>query len=663
MTLPDVPPDEMAALLEAMPMAVAVFERSRELRFANKTARTLLGFDERKVGAHAPIDVALAAVMASVAPLLRAVTVDHANHVTMARVRHLSGSEQIVEVRICLVGDGLLLFTGTEVTSRETLLVALERRARELGAIFEVTPTIVRVLDASGAIIRSNANAMREYAGVSISTLRELWEHDKPGDPVDQSPLAFSRHPGVLAIAGEIVRARLLTVVRGGNPARSIIEVYAAPILDADSTIIGAVLVDRDVTAEHRLAVDLDALVKQSAMLNERVSTESERLERMVEERSRELLELQETRSRERRLAAVGQLAAGVMHDVNNALNPIMAAAYLLRVHAENPDAVRDYADRIGKAAETGAATASRVGRFIRQEPSSSLANTVVDLSELTEEVLSFTQPLHQERRGDGTRVTVVRDYQLRVNTRGIAGEIREALLNLVQNAMHAMPAGGTLTARTGIVGGEAWVAIADSGEGMTDDVRERAFEPFFSTKGAGGSGLGLAEVYGIVRRHRGRADIVSAPQKGTTVTLFFPLESVASVAPAADRGIISAQRILVVEDHVDGREFLCQLLRADGHLVQHVATYDDARLLLNAPHQPPYDVVVTDIGLPDGSGWELVSLVRARWPAIRVGVVTGWEPTSGETADRAHFLLRKPFRAIELLAQVAGQAVTAQRE
>ncbi|MEP6781449.1 MAG: ATP-binding protein, partial [Gemmatimonadaceae bacterium] len=560
---------EMDALLEAMPLAVAVFERTRVLRFANKTARTLLAFNERNVASNAPIDVALAPVMATVAPILRAVTVAHANHVAMARVRQLSGNEQIVEVRLSLVGDGLLLFSATEVTSRETLLVSLERRARELAAIFEVTPTVVRVLDVSGAIVRSNANAMREHAGVRVSTLRELWEHDKPGDPVDQSPLAFDRHPGVLAIAGEVVRARLLTVVRGGaGGGRSVIEVYAAPILDADSKIIGAVLVDRDVTAEHRLAVDLDALIKQSAMLNERVSTESERLERMVDERSRELLELQETRSRERRLAAVGQLAAGVMHDVNNALNPIMAAAYLLRVHADNPDAVRDYADRIGKAAETGAATASRVGRFIRQEPSSSFASAPLDLSELTEEVIKFTQPMHQERRGDGTQVEIIRDYQIGVNTRGIAGEIREALLNLVQNAMHAMPTGGTLTVRTGVSNKEAWIAIADTGEGMTDDVRERAFEPFFSTKGAGGSGLGLAEVYGIVRRHRGRAEIISAVGKGTTVTLYFPLETAVLVAPTENRGVVPTQRILVVEDHVDGREFLCQLLRADGHLV-----------------------------------------------------------------------------------------------
>ena len=109
--------------------------------------------------------------------------------------------------------------------------------------------------------------------------------------------------------------------------------------------------VERDVTFRVQLTKKLEQEAKRTAELYERVSTEAERLERMVQERTQEVLELQDARSRERRLAAVGQLAAGVMHDVNNALNPIMAAAYLLEANAGKPDAVRDYAGRIAKAA------------------------------------------------------------------------------------------------------------------------------------------------------------------------------------------------------------------------------------------------------------------------------------------------------------------------
>jgi CheY-like chemotaxis protein len=288
-----------------------------------------------------------------------------------------------------------------------------------------------------------------------------------------------------------------------------------------------------------------------------------------------------------------------------------------------------------------------------------------MDLSVITEEVLAFTQPLHAERRGNGVQVDFAREYAVGVTTRGIAGEIREALLNLVQNATHAMPNGGRITARTGVSGADAWVSITDTGQGMSDDVRERAFEPFFSTKGAGGSGLGLAEVYGIVRRHRGRAEIASVVGNGTTVTLYFPFEtSFASAVATAERGTVQSQRVLVVEDHDDGREFLRQLLLADGHTVEAVSTYDEADKLLAGPETPPFDVLLTDIGLPDGSGWKLVSSTRSHWPTIRIGVVTGWEPTVvGDDSDGADFILRKPLRAVELLAHVAGHSTTARTE
>ncbi|MGV3710043.1 MAG: ATP-binding protein [Gemmatimonas sp.] len=655
---------ETAALLEAVPMAIALFGPDRLLRFMNNNARQLLRIEERAVPPASTIDVVLRPVIATVAPLLRAVTAGLSNHVTTARMRHDDGTEQLIEVRIAQAGQGNLLFAATDVTNRDSLVISLERRARELAAIFEISPTMVRVLDASGQIVRANGNAMREHIGARPGTLRQLWERDRPMDTFDQRELPLERHPGMLAINGEAVRARLLTVERGTDGARRVIEVYAAPIVDGEMRNVGAVLVDRDVTEEHRLAVELELQVKRSAELHERVSTEAERLDRMVDERSRELLALQETRARERRLAAVGQLAAGVMHDVNNALNPIMAAAYLLRLHADNPDAVRDYAERIGKAAETGAATASRVGRFIRQDPSTGDATQIVDLSVLTEEVLAFTQPLRAERRGDGVQVDVIREYHIGACTRGLAGEIREALLNLVQNAMHAMPNGGRVIARTGVTEDESWVAIVDNGQGMSDDVRERAFEPFFSTKGAAGSGLGLAEVYGIVRRHRGRAEITSAVGVGTTVTLYFPLESTAVAQPLEERAPVESRRVLVVEDHDEGREFVRQLLSADGHEVVTVQSYEEALTLLDTSGPPPFDVMVTDIGLPDGSGWELVTFARKKWPALRIGVVTGWEPAVvGDDPAGADFLLRKPFHAVELLAHVAGHATTAHTE
>jgi CheY-like chemotaxis protein len=373
-----------------------------------------------------------------------------------------------------------------------------------------------------------------------------------------------------------------------------------------------------------------------------------------VQERTRELLALQEATSRDRRLAAVGQLAAGVMHDVNNALNPIMAAAYLLEMNAENPAAVRDYAARIARAAETGAATAARVGRFIRQEPLLGARENTVDLSVMADEVVAMTRPLWQERAKGGV---VHLDASLAEGAlvRGIAGELREALLNLVQNALDAMAGGGTLRIRTTATANEVGVEVTDTGTGMSPEVRERAFEPFFTTKGVNGTGLGLAEVYGIARRHRGRAEIQSAPGQGTTVRLVFPAGSAEVVTePAPGKRTRPARNILLVEDHTDSREFMQALLETDGHKVEAVSTVELARTRLDAEAGAYYEVLLTDIGLPDGSGWDLVAFARERRPALRIGVVTGWEPRN-EQDPACDFTLRKPVGATDLLAQIAG--------
>jgi signal transduction histidine kinase len=381
---------------------------------------------------------------------------------------------------------------------------------------------------------------------------------------------------------------------------------------------------------------------------------EEVRLEQHIEARTRELIELQEQRAHERRLAAVGQLAAGVMHDVNNALNPIMAAAFLLDAKADDPALVRDYAVRIAKAAETGAATAARVGRFIRQDPPHAPTGDVVDLSEVADEVVAMTRPLWAERSSGG----VIRfDASLAspVFVRGIAGELREAVLNLVQNALDAMPQGGRFALRTFTTDSESVIEVSDSGVGMEQEVRERAFDPFFSTKGSNGSGLGLAEVYGVVRRHRGVATIDSVPGEGTVVRLRFPR---AGTDEEPSRDVArqrSPRRILVVEDHTDGREFMRTVLEMDGHVVDAVGTLAEAlaRVEGHPGGTAPYDVLVTDIGLPDGSGWDLVARARARWPTLLLGVVTGWEPAVPFGTD-CDFTMRKPVRPSELLARVA---------
>jgi CheY-like chemotaxis protein/anti-sigma regulatory factor (Ser/Thr protein kinase) len=319
---------------------------------------------------------------------------------------------------------------------------------------------------------------------------------------------------------------------------------------------------------------------------------------------------------------------------------------------------VRDYAVRIAKAAETGAATAARVGRFIRQEPLQGIREEMVDASTLCDEVIAMTRPLWAERVSGG-QVQLRRELIPGAHVRGIPGELREALLNLVQNALDAMQGGGTLGIRTAFQEEQVELEVSDSGIGMTDEVRERAFEPFFTTKGQKGTGLGLAEVYGIVKRHRGHVEIESAPGVGTTIRIRLPRAtppvSEVKKEPAKPR---QSRRVLLVEDHVDSREFMTALLETDGHTVTPVGSVKEALELLSSAKGAEFQVLVTDIGLPDASGWDLIPQARELRPGLRIGVVTGWEghnaPSEGGGAD---FMLRKPIRTSDFLSQVADDA------
>ena len=646
----------LEALFEAVPLAVAVFDPELRMVTANARYRELTGVDASvavRISIYDAFPNALADLTEQIDAALRG---GGAMPPVPVRIPFQQRDRRrLIETTFVPLidesGGRGLLFAGNDVTEREELRETLSRNVAQLESIFDVIPDSVRVFDSEGRTVRSNTQALLDYASVDPPTLRELWQRDRPRT-TEGTSLFMHEHPTARALRGERVRGETLSVRRGPDGSEQIIEVNSNPLYDEHGKIRGAVTVERDVTVKTQLATALEEEVRRTAGLYERVSTEAERLEKMVQTRTAEVLALQEARARERRLAAVGQLAAGVMHDVNNALNPIMAAAYLLETNAENPAAVRDYAVRIAKAAETGAATAARVGRFIRQEPLSGVREETVDLSQVCDEVVAMTRPLWAERARGGT-VHLERDLAAGAIVRGIGGEVREALLNLVQNALDALPGGGTLGLRTYVAEDEVRLEVRDSGIGMSAEVRERAFEPFFTTKGRAGTGLGLAEVYGIVKRHRGRTEIESTPGAGTTIRLVFPGTTTQQQPEPDAPAAFVKRRILLVEDHGDSREFMQAVLESKGHHVVSVAGVREALTLLAQPASV-YEVLVTDIGLADGSGWDLVAEVRERWPSMRIGIVTGWEPGAGAGAG-GDFILRKPVRTSELLAQVAA--------
>lgn len=638
--------DLLEPLLEGLPGAAVLFEGDGRLVAANAAARGWLAVDPRAPRDAQPWSVVLLPLgPEAVAAAQRVADGDGGVSVVLTALEERAPA---VAVRAAPFPGGLVLVSALEVAADGAAGAGITAE-RERDALLAALPAPAWVVDAAGVVVRRNAAAEALEGARAAGTVRALWELEAPHDPVRECPLSFLDTPAMRALAGQVVRGAVLEV-RGPAGGRRV-AVHAHPLRAAGGAVAGAVLVQ--VPAPSGIAGDGWAAAGDEAQA---------RLEKLVEERSQALLASQEAQLRDRRLAAVGQLAAGVMHDMNNVLNPIMSAAYLLRHHAESPAAVCDYAERIRTAAETGAAIASRVGRFIRQEPLHGGA-TLLELSALAGEVLDFIEPARGGRTAR-TPVQVVRAFAPAVWVRGLPGEIREALVNLVHNGVDAMPAGGTLTVRTFAEGTDACVAVRDTGVGMSAEVRERAFEPFFTTKGLRGSGLGLAEVYGIARRHRGTATIASVPGRGTEVVVRLPLEAPPVPAAPAPAGAPAGAglRILVVEDQEDSRELLQRLLRADGHVVEAVGDCAGARARLQAaaaaPAREGYDLLLADAGLPDGDGWELVREAQTCLPTMRAGVLTGWDPNpEREGASGVAFVLRKPWRLADLQAHVAGPA------
>jgi signal transduction histidine kinase/CheY-like chemotaxis protein len=355
-----------------------------------------------------------------------------------------------------------------------------------------------------------------------------------------------------------------------------------------------------------------------------------------------DLQQTQHAVMQQERLRALGQMASGIGHDINNALSPIaLHTESLLESEPNLSPRTRESLQTIQRAMEGITATVARMREFYRPRAAES-AHVPVQLNPVALQVIDLTHA----RWGDmpqkrGHVITVRTDLAADLPAiPGIESEIREALVNLVLNAVDAMPSSGTLTLRTkllpgprqGASAGYLEISVADTGVGMNDEVRRRCMEPFFTTKGERGSGLGLASVYGVVRRHGAEIDIRSVQGRGTTVSLIFPVP-VAPEVPAAttpQRRTLAAPerlRLLLVDDDPLFLKSLGDLLEADGHMVTEASGGQQAIDAFRAAQQrrEPYSAVVTDLGMPYVDGRRVAAAVKEASPTTPVILLTGW--------------------------------------
>ncbi len=356
------------------------------------------------------------------------------------------------------------------------------------------------------------------------------------------------------------------------------------------------------------------------------------------------------------RLRALGELASGVAHDFNNVLTIIAGCAETLQVEIADPALAR-HLDVITKVTFDAAQTVRRIQEFSRKR----LARPFrpVSLNELVEEVVEVTRSRWKDAahaRGVHYAMSVVLG-DLPMLT-GEPSELREALTNIVFNALDAMPNGGTVSLTTGVTGDRVFCAVRDTGIGMPEMVRRRIFDPFFTTKGERGTGLGLSVGYGIVTRHGGDIDVETRLGHGTTFTVRLPVRGMLpstdlEAAPSASPP--RAVRILVVEDEAEVRDVLTTVLSSDGH---SVVTCADGESAIAELELGTFDIVITDLGMPGLSGWDVARAVKQRRPETPVAMVTGWS----EQIDRAQagnegvdYVIAKPFRRADIRGLLAA--------
>jgi signal transduction histidine kinase/ActR/RegA family two-component response regulator/HAMP domain-containing protein len=446
-------------------------------------------------------------------------------------------------------------------------------------------------------------------------------------------------------------------LARGG-----LASVVLAPLL-VESTVFGVLIVARR-QANDFSSADCEFLRQLSEHVA--LAANQAKLYSALQQAYDDLHQSQLLVTRQERLRALGQMASGIAHDINNAISPIgLYAESLLETETGLSPNGRSCLQVIERAIDDVAATVARMREFYRQrEPQ--LAMSTVNANLMIKHVTDLTRArwsdMPQQR---GIVIEMRQELQDDLPAiLGIEGEIREALTNLIFNAVDAMPDGGTVTLRTRYAaelndgsGPHVLVEVADTGTGMDEATQRRCLEPFFTTKGERGTGLGLATVYGMIERHGAQVAIESRLQHGTTVRMAFPIASADSVGdtlPAMARPA-AGLKILIVDDDPTVLASLSGILVRDGH---DVTAADGGQAGIDRFREAeaagdPFAVVITDLGMPYIDGRKVAETIKAAAPAMPVILLTGWGqriiPDTGAGPVQVDVMLSKPPKLREL--------------
>ncbi len=354
------------------------------------------------------------------------------------------------------------------------------------------------------------------------------------------------------------------------------------------------------------------------------------------------------------KLRAVGEMASGVGHDFNNALAAILGNTQLLLYKAPDGE-LKETLKIIERVAKDSAQTVRRLQDFTKRgSPQEFLS---VDINTIIRDSIEITKPRWKdEAQSRGIHIEMASSLQDIPPVSGNASELREVLTNMIFNAVEAMPEGGRIEIRTFKKRRDIYIQISDTGVGMAEEAKKKIFEPFFTTKPFTNTGLGLSMAYGIIKRFGGQIDVASELGYGTTFTITLPVgeeEKEETPGPQLVKKGKKA-RILVIDDEAFVRDVLSRTL---AHADHQVTVAENGRRGVQLFKEGSFDIVLTDLGMPEVSGWEVCRMIKEISPRTPVGIITGW----GDERNRSKleeygldFFISKPFDFTQILNVVA---------
>lgn len=546
------------------------------------------------------------------------------------------------KLRMQLARLDLLGQIARAIGQRLDLASILQVTLRALEEDLPVDFTTACTYDAADSVLLVTCVGGRSSA---LATELRMPEHARI--PIDQNGLSR-------CVRGRLVYEPDIRQVNFPFPQRlakgGLCALVAAP-LQIESKVFGVLIAARR-EAESFSSGDcefLRQLAEQVALAAHQAETHVA-LQRAYDD----LRQTQQAILQQERLRALGQMASGIAHDINNAISPIALYTDSLLEHEKQLSAQgRSQLEVIQRAIDDVGHTVARMREFYRQREGQATFGPV-QLNGLIPQVVDLSRArwndMPQQRGVVIEMVTAIAPDLPPIS--GVESEIREALTNLIFNAVDAMPDGGTLTLRTTGNPGEKRVGIEviDTGTGMDEDTRRRCLEPFFTTKGERGTGLGLAMVYGVVQRHSGEIEIESSVGRGTTIRLVFAayVQEAQLSAPAQIAAVTRSLRILVVDDDPLLLKSLLDSLEGDGHKVTTASGGQEGIEIFAGAHRggQPFEVVFTDLGMPHVDGRKVAAAIKNLSGSTPVILVTGWGQrlmTEGDVPPHVDRVLSKP--------------------